>query len=60
MSSYELVKRTRIDGDFEGFDDEVLLSLKMVPTGFKINICIGITTHTAQKSTSSEQIAGYS
>ncbi|EPW2952123.1 hypothetical protein ACXHAC_001136 [Pseudomonas aeruginosa] len=28
MSSYELVKRTRIDGDFEGFDDEVLFKLE--------------------------------
>lgn len=28
MSSYELVKRTRIDGDFEGFDDEVLFKLQ--------------------------------
>ncbi|MHA0940070.1 hypothetical protein, partial [Enterobacter kobei] len=24
MSTYELVRKTKIDGDFEGFDDEVL------------------------------------
>lgn len=27
MSNYEIVKTTQIDGDFEGFDDEVLFKL---------------------------------